>query len=233
MGSKARLAKHIAPIIQSYITDKTAGYLEPFVGGANMIQHIKHPKRYGSDINKYLIALLQYSQDLSNTLPETISEDEYNRVKNNKDKYPDWYVGLVGFCSSYGSKFFGGYARDRQKVRDISNQRIRNLEKQRKFLKDIKFKCLPYTDIPKLEGYTIYCDPPYLGTTPYASKFFNHSFFWNWVRDYSIKNVVIVSEFSAPNDFICILEKEVKSMLGNGGISDSKVLTEKLFICKN
>ena len=33
MGSKNKLAKEIVPIIQSYITDETKGYLEPFVGG--------------------------------------------------------------------------------------------------------------------------------------------------------------------------------------------------------
>lgn len=36
VGSKARLSKYIAPIIQSYIDnmgDRCNGYLEPFVGG--------------------------------------------------------------------------------------------------------------------------------------------------------------------------------------------------------
>ena len=33
IGSKNRLSKELAPIIQSYITKDTAGYLEPFVGG--------------------------------------------------------------------------------------------------------------------------------------------------------------------------------------------------------
>lgn len=33
LGSKNRLSKELAPIIQSYITDNTAGYIEPFVGG--------------------------------------------------------------------------------------------------------------------------------------------------------------------------------------------------------
>ena len=41
VGSKNRLAKELAPIIQSYITDDTKGYLEPFVGGANIIDKIK------------------------------------------------------------------------------------------------------------------------------------------------------------------------------------------------
>lgn len=33
VGSKNRLSKYLAPIIQSYITEDTEGYLEPFVGG--------------------------------------------------------------------------------------------------------------------------------------------------------------------------------------------------------
>mgnify|MGYP001075335967 CR=1 FL=1 len=41
VGSKNRISKELAPIIQSYITEDTKGYLEPFVGGANMIDKIK------------------------------------------------------------------------------------------------------------------------------------------------------------------------------------------------
>lgn len=33
VGSKNRLSKELAPIIQSYITDETVSYIEPFVGG--------------------------------------------------------------------------------------------------------------------------------------------------------------------------------------------------------
>ena len=33
MGSKNRFSKELIPIIQSYITSSTKGYLEPFVGG--------------------------------------------------------------------------------------------------------------------------------------------------------------------------------------------------------
>ena len=33
IGSKNRLSKELAPIIQSYISKNTKGYLEPFVGG--------------------------------------------------------------------------------------------------------------------------------------------------------------------------------------------------------
>lgn len=214
MGSKARLAKYIVPIIQGYITEDTVGYLEPFVGGANMIQHIKHEKRYGSDINKYLIALLKYAQDLNNILPETITEDEYNRVKTNKDNYDDWYVGLVGFCSSYSGKFFGGYPRDRQTGRNLPNEMIRNLQSQRHFLHNISFKNADFNNIRKIKGFVIYCDPPYFGTTKYKCDL-DHSIFWDWVREFSKSNIVLVSEYTAPNDFEIIFEKELTTTLSN------------------
>lgn len=58
IGSKNRLSKEIAPIIQSYINENTKGYLEPFVGGANMIDKIKCDNKIGYDSHKQLIALL-------------------------------------------------------------------------------------------------------------------------------------------------------------------------------
>lgn len=52
VGSKNRLSKELAPIIQSYITDETVAYIEPFVGGANMIDKINHHNKIGSDVHK-------------------------------------------------------------------------------------------------------------------------------------------------------------------------------------
>ena len=112
VGSKNRLSKELAPIIQSYITKNTKGYLDPFCGGANMIDKIKCDNKIGGDIHKELIELLKYAQNLDNELPERILENEYHEIKDNKGDYPKWYVGLIGFCASFGAKYFGGYARD-------------------------------------------------------------------------------------------------------------------------
>ncbi len=62
VGSKDKLSKYIAPILQSYITDNIKGYLEIFVGGANMIDKIKCNNKIGMDIHEELIELLKYSQ---------------------------------------------------------------------------------------------------------------------------------------------------------------------------
>ena len=53
MGSKARLAKDIAPIINQCIKDNNINeYIEPFVGGSNMIEHIKCNNKFGYDNNE-------------------------------------------------------------------------------------------------------------------------------------------------------------------------------------
>ena len=47
VGSKAKLAKYIAPIIQSYIDkNNIEKYWEPEVGGANLITHISCKERF-------------------------------------------------------------------------------------------------------------------------------------------------------------------------------------------
>lgn len=114
VGSKSRIAKHIVPIIQTYIDQTDASfYLEPFVGGANVIDKISCGKKIGYDINHYLIELFK-NMDLINSLPDEITKEEYNAVRKSyqtgDSKYPDWYIGAVGFLASYNGKFFGGRA---------------------------------------------------------------------------------------------------------------------------
>lgn len=63
-GSKSRQAKYIVPIIQKYIDDNGISiYLEPFVGGANIIDKINCDIKIGTDINKYTIVLFNYIQN--------------------------------------------------------------------------------------------------------------------------------------------------------------------------
>lgn len=226
VGSKNKLSKDLAPIIQSYITEDTKGYLEPFVGGANMIDKIKHHNKIGCDIHKELIALLQYAQE--NELPDTITEDEYTTVKNNRSDYEEWYVGLVGFCGSFGAKYFGGFARRYNKdgtLFDVPRQAINSLRRQSRLdnFKNIKFTNDNFLDLPKdkIKGYVIYCDIPYKGTTKYKTEEFPYEEFYEWCKEMSIHNTVLISEYNMPDDFECIWEKELKTSLGSGVNKDS------------
>lgn len=56
----------------------------------------------------------------------------------------------------------------------------------------------------------IYCDPPYANTKQFAnSQNFNYDEFWETMRQWSKNNYVLISELEAPDDFICIWQKDV------------------------
>ena len=200
-----------------------------------MIDKIKHKKRIGCDIHKQSIELLKYAQEHETELPERILENEYKEVQQNKENYPDWYLGLVGFCASFGAKYFGGYARDSKgdNSRKWSAGAIRNLKKQIPNIKDVKFINLNFQAIPlkKIKNYVIYCDIPYRGTTKYATNSFSYEEFYEWVKVASMNNTVLISEYSMPDDFTCIWQKETKTLLDSNKNKDDKnnIRVEKLF----
>lgn len=234
VGSKNRLSKELAPIIQSYITDETVAYIEPFVGGANMIDKIKHYNKIGSDLHKELIELLKYTRDSSDFIPSTISEEEYTHVKNNKHQYEEWYVGLVGFCGSFGAKYFGGFAR-RSNGDDVPAQAIRSLKKQSKNIRDITFECKPFLDYNPEEyiNCVFYLDPPYRQTLSYKTGKFPYEEFDKWAIELAKNNTVLISEYEMPEDnFECIWKKDVKVAISGQGDIKNKKRVEKLFKVK-
>lgn len=229
------MAKDLSPIIQSYITNETKGYLEPFVGGANMIDKIECKNKIGTDIHNYLVAVLTKLSD-GWMPPEDISEELYKDIQKNKENYPDYLVGYVGFQLSYGGKWFGGYRRDKVGKRNYSLEAYNNTIKQMPNLKGIKFKCADFRNLPldKIKEYVIYCDIPYRDTTKYSTDSFPYEEFYDWVKAASMSNTVLISEYSMPDEFTCIWSKETKTLLdSNKDKSDSKnIRVEKLFTYK-
>lgn len=239
MGSKNRFAKELLPII---LKDRTKGqhYIEPFAGGMNLIDKVDG-KRIANDNNKYLIALWRGLQT-NKTRPTEISKEFYSDVRdcfNGKNsKYDDFTIGWVGFMGSANGRFFeGGYSgKSNTKIGSVRNyidESIRNIQKQMPNLKDVDFRCNDYLELEIPENSIVYCDIPYEGTKQYStSKGFNYNQFWDWVRSTTLKgNQVFVSEYKAPEDFVCVWEKEAKSSLkANGVIKGNKLSTERLFI---
>lgn len=222
LGSKRRIAKDILPII---LADRRLDqwYIEPFCGGCNLIDKVTGP-RIAADINPYLIALLREPFDYFH-----VGESLYKHIQQNKSEYPAALVGYVGFCLSFGAKFFGGYRRDKAGIRDYENEAQQNLKAQQPYLQGVKFHCCNYYSLTYPERSLIYCDPPYAGTTGYRGGF-NHEVFWGWVRGMaSLGHTLFVSEYSAPVDFECLWEKEIPSVI-NG--TAGKRGTEKLFKLK-
>lgn len=236
MGSKNRLSKQLIPIIQSYITDDTVAYIEPFVGGGNVIDKIDCKIRLGYDADKYVIATLNALRD-GWTPPYEVSKEEYVDIKNNKDNYEDCLVGYIGYELSFGAKWFGGYVKrcDKKSHGDIYS--YKSCMKQAPYLKGIKFNVMNFKDLLKygVRDSVIYCDPPYKGTTKYKTDPFNYDEYYDFVRKLSEKNTVLCSEYWMPDDFECIWEKETTTQIDSGrkANSDKNVRIERLYTYKS
>lgn len=165
MGSKNRIAKDLLPIITADLQPQQ-WYVEPFVGGCNIIDKVNHPYRLGTDNNEYLIALLKYVQ-AGGELPE-LTKEQYYQIKADKGNYPDWLVGYAGFICSHNGKWFCGYSgvtRTQQGQRDYQREKRNNILKQN--LAGIKLECCSYDELIIPDNSIIYCDPPYTDTTAY------------------------------------------------------------------
>ena len=82
-----------------------------------------------------------------------------------------------------------------------------------------------YEDVEILPDSVIYCDIPYKGTDEYIGGF-DHERFYQWAR--SQKELVIISEYSMPDDFICINRKSKSQLLSGKG--QGQMILEGLFI---
>ena len=229
VGSKARVAKYICPIINDVIQQSGfITYLEPFVGGGNVIQYINCQRKIGYDNNPYLVAFWQALQNGWSPDKVPMSKDLYKDIRSHKDNYPMEVVALAGFCASYNAKWFGGYAdithTKAGTVRNYYDEAVRNVLAQVSRLQDVEFNCKDFFSL-QCTGAVIYCDPPYRATTGYHSSFDSNAY-WQHVRELSRDNIVLCSEYTAPDDFICLWQKDLITTLNH----DSRIAaTEKLF----
>jgi DNA adenine methylase len=226
MGSKNRIAKDILPLMLKSRSENQY-WVEPFVGGANMIDKVSG-YRIGSDVNKHLIDALIAIRDDVALLPKNnteFTEDDYKKLKLSDDYK---YKGYAGFAFSYSGKWLGGWCRDGLDKRDYVNEAYKNALKQSKKLDGIEFVNCGYSELSIPENSIIYCDPPYKNTTSYKTNSFDHELFWQWVRDKVDEgHTVFASEYSAPDDFTCVWQKEIVSSLTKD--TGSKTGIEKLF----
>jgi len=102
-------------------------------------------------------------------------------------------------------------------------QRLQSLESLQR-LQRLEVLRGDYKAAPILPDSLIYCDIPYKDTSKYEGGF-NHAEFYEWARNQ--KELVIISEYSMPEDFICIAQVEKAVTLYPGC---KKKAVEKLFI---
>lgn len=210
-------------------------WIEPFVGGGNMIDKVGGV-RIGYDINQDAIDALILIRDGV----ESIASDNTNFTENDYKEIPRGlnnktpHQAFAAFAYSFGGKHLGGWARGNKssgEPRDYVNEANRNAVKQSPFLQGVHFEKKPFQDISLSQSCLIYCDPPYKRTTGYKTRSFNHELFWKWCQRMSNEgHVVFVSEYSGPEYASIVWEKEVNSSLTKN--TGSKKATEKLFLVK-
>ena len=161
--------------------------------------------RQFSDIEPNLITLLNAIKD-GWTPPDYIDRQTWERYRDIQEISP--LKGFIGYCCSYNGLFFKSYGGH------TSNQSIAtvNWAKQQKNilinklapkLKNSIIVQSDYLDIIPTENNIIYCDPPYKGTANYGNTYFDSEFFWETMREWSSKCLVLISEYvrNAPKDF--------------------------------
>lgn len=226
MGSKRRLAKHIVPIIKSLRKDGQT-YVEPFVGGGNLIEKIEG-NRIGSDINPDCIQALCDIRDNVEQLPRTnaeFTEEDYKKLRVTHDYR---FRSYAGFAFSWGGKWLGGWARNSEN-RDYVAKAFHSAMKQSPLLQGVTLLCCSYDELVVPDESFIYCDPPYKGTTAYRHYFDNSKFFDWCVCMHDKGHTVLVSEYFAPDTrFRCVWEGSIVNELVKDG--DKRVARERLFL---
>lgn len=247
-GSKRKFIKELLPILLEDTTDDTL-FIDAFGGGMNVVCNVPLRKKYAVEINRYVHALWKCIKEKGLSylnLPKNsdeLTQEMYNDIKesyiNNDKRYPDYLIGFVGSCCSYGGAWFNGYAKfNVKKNEDHIKEAYSGLKKQVDNFKNIESTLFLLDTYRSLgdkiyipNDSVIYCDPPYFETKKYESDF-DHIGFWEWVRMMSRRGIkVYVSEYTAPDDFKCIWS--VKKHDGMGSTKNGQkqnIKTEKLFI---
>lgn len=151
---------------------------------------------------------------------------------SNGGKYPKALLGFVAYACSFGGGWWNGFiGYNEKKGENYVKEAIRSLKKHIETAVNIEnsdFIHGNYESIEIPDNSFVYCDPPYANTKKYANDFDNERF-WDWCRELieTKENIkLLISEYNAPDDFVCIWSKGAQDRMGNNIMSKN----EKLFI---
>ena len=220
LGGKQRLGKHLSPFLHEIWdnNDKLVGYMEPFCGSLGVLKNmtdIDTKKIVANDYHADLIEMWKEVQAGTFEYPSSISEKEYLEAKELKS--PSAYKAFVGFGMSFGGRYFGAYSQKylNGKKEDFCKEMVNSLTRTAPLIQNVKFMNKDYRKL-KPKNMLVYCDPPY-AQTKFPIKYrrdvkkydeFDSDEFWDVVRDWSKNNVVVVSEMTAPDDFVEVWNQE-------------------------
>lgn len=201
LGGKSRLAKRFAHVLDDALLDARAGrFVEPFVGGFNVVPAILPTPALCADVHPGLVALYDGLQAGTFDPPHSLTEDEYRALREECD-WSNPLTAFAAFACSFGGKEWGGYARSKRGSRNFAEIGRRSLLRKAEHMGEVEFACTDYREIELRPGDVVYADPPYLGTTEYKTGAFDHSAFYDWCERAAreVGAAVFVSEFTLPD----------------------------------
>lgn len=225
VGGKARSASWLKSVVSPWAVNCHT-YLEPFIGGGNALRVLGDmcPVVLASDADADLM-LLWKAVASGWVPPQTISKEKYYSLMK---AAPSPLRTFAGFGCSFGGKWFAGYASNRRGD-NYCRAAARSIAELAPVLKKAGLRTCEYHSWEPGSGWIVYCDPPYKGTTGYKQEF-DHFTFWEIMRRWSCAGaLVFVSEYHAPQDFVCIATRNARKTLSAQG-SNAETVQEKLFI---
>jgi site-specific DNA-adenine methylase len=218
-GGKQRIGKKLANIIYQECLDQKfvpEFYYEGFMGMLGVYKYIVPlfnqfepiPKYIASDINKSLV--LMWKKVQKGWVPPTkvFTADEFLKLKSQTKSSA--LKGYVGHFYGYMGQYFVPF-KSYHSEKEAKNQSDKIVKMGKEF-EHVKFFNAIYDDFSHLRNGVLYMDPPYEEHSCYyqeagkAQTKMDYDHFWQWCREMAKTNLVFISGYSAPSDFIKIFE---------------------------
>lgn len=241
-GSKLKMAQVIKRLAEANLSEGQ-WYVEPFGGGMNSFSAVECQRKLANDVNSYTVELWNAIRDgkFTDAMWEQCLNIDESTYRNMKDDclgggrmYSPAVLGYVAFACSYGGGWWAGFARyNPRRNEDHVREAYGNIRRQIssfKNLRNSRFVCGSYDELAIPGRSFIYCDPPYAGTRKYAGNF-DSTRFWTWAENMvNAGHKVMVSEYTAPEGWVCIWSKDMQ----DGMSADStKRKKECIFVHKS
>jgi len=219
-GGKNRYAPKMIPILEKYSNGHKT-YIEPFCGWGSVLSLVVDTNIFehhiASDANESVVLFLHETSRGLFVPPMDVSEEMFETLQN--EKTPSALQAFVGICYSFEGIWFKKYSlKYDPKHFATRDQFPEKLMRRITKLKDVEFKCAIYQEYADREKCFFYLDPPYKNR---GEKYkhndgscipFDTDEFWEFARQLSEKNTVLISEYDAPDDF-----EEIWTNSGNRG----------------
>ena len=201
---------------------------------------IRYVWSFGNNGKDYLYArVIEDDKRLMHNLCQLHQAEEFEKKYNVKWEIPfheDYRENKKHALKLIGEKKYHLQQLERlQHLQHLQHlERLQRLER----LKHLHIYNASYSEILINCNSVVYCDIPYRNThhCGYAEGKFNYEQFYDWCRDVAREDVIVmVSEYTMPEDFISIWEKNVKSFCNNKAKGSEELCqraTEKLWILK-